>query len=102
MTCYTILPKAIRETQRRIESRVEALLEDAKGWGSNDRSDLGAINWADLDVIDVVYCVGKEGSVWYDVEISEAAPECTGLHKYIYDNLSKDEFPETIQVRTEW
>jgi hypothetical protein len=102
MTHYTILPKSIRDTQQRIEAAVDALLDSAQDLTVDARGSLGAINWADLTVVDVVYSVGNDGMVWYTVEISEASPECHGLHRYIYDNLNKENFPETIVVRTEW
>ena len=82
----------------RIASAAEAALLEARAASSNT---MGAVNWADLRVIDVVKCQGREGNAWYRVEIEEAAPGC-GLERFVFDKLFA-QFPnEVIAVKAEW
>jgi len=58
----------------------------------------GAINWADLKVVDVRFSVGIDNDSLYQIYIEEVAPDEYELHKYLYNNLPYDD----IEIHTEW
>ena len=92
----TILPMEIRETMRSLEERTDHLLSVLR---PGDISD--AINWANLNVVQVVYCVSSDGCEWYTVEVEEASPEAIKLHEYLYKHLGEG-WGANIEIRTEW
>lgn len=58
----------------------------------------GAINWADLKVVDVRFSVGIDNDTLYQIYIEEVAPDEWELHKYLYENLPYND----IEIHTEW
>jgi len=89
-----ILDQNIRNTMSQLQEDVDWLLDNAK-----DLQIPGAINWADLGVIDVIYCVNMDGDEYYIVEIDEAAPDNPDLHQYLYEHLVG--CGVSVEIRTE-
>jgi len=62
----------------------------------------GAINWADLGVVEVRFCIDEQGDCSYDVLIEEAAPGCVDLMRHVSGEIAKIGLPYGFEVRTEW
>jgi hypothetical protein len=62
----------------------------------------GAVNWGDIGVTEVLYCLDEDGRAIWRVVIEEASPGC-GLASYVYQRLVAA-IPGTTQfdVSTEW
>ena len=68
-----------------------------------DKSEIqGAINWADLHCVEVIYCIDQKGKESYRFSIEEAAPDNRELHIYLYDYLSSYYNTNNIEINTEW
>ena len=63
----------------------------------------GAINWADLSVVDVIWCEGLHSEGDFRIEVSEAAPDAGNLHAYVYSYIVTHFLPSiTLTIYTEW
>ena len=61
----------------------------------------GAINWADLKVVDVFWKVNLEGEANYTVLVDEVSPEATEFQTAISEALAKLGWTG-VEVYTEW
>ncbi len=61
----------------------------------------GAINWADLHCHSACSVIDDEAITWYEVIISEAAPDSYELHGWMRTWLTQRGWP-VVEVRTEW
>ncbi len=86
------------ETARRLEDRIDALIEEALTMKDED---FGAVNWGDITVVDIV----EERSLLYPsqtaivVKIEEADPSCRLAH-WLSEQVSDEGFD--IYVQAEW
>ncbi|WP_328187018.1 hypothetical protein [Marinobacter sp. OP 3.4] len=62
----------------------------------------GAINWGDLGVVEVRFCINEQGDGSYDVLIEEAAPGSADLMRHISEALDKLGLVYPVEIRTEW
>lgn len=62
----------------------------------------GAINWGDLGVVEVRFCIDEQGDGSYDVLIEEAAPGSVGLMQHISEAVDKLGLVYPVEIRTEW
>lgn len=58
------------------------------------------INWGDLSCFHAAWCVNGDREYW-QVMISEAAPDCPKLHAFIAEELERRGFG-VVEVITEW
>ncbi|WP_461533491.1 hypothetical protein [Sinomicrobium sp.] len=72
-----------KQTLINIREETQYLLDKAQDAGVR-----GAINYADLNAVDVRWSVGINGDEIYQVWIEECAPGETNLLKYLYENSS--------------
>lgn len=91
------LPPNIRNSLPVIREAADAACDSAQEAGVK-----GAINWADLGVVEVRFCVDEDGSATYDVLIEEAAPGSVELMRYIGSFLERLDLVYPVEVRTEW
>lgn len=85
----------------RIKQVAEQALRQAESLSDDERKALGAVNWGDIGVGDVVHCRNARGETWFYVEVGEASPGC-GLGSFMHNRLHSA-FPGVhIEVRTEW
>ena len=82
-----------KQTLINIREETQELLDNAQAAGVK-----GAINYADLKVVDVRYSVGIDGDEIYQVWIEEVAPEDVALKEYLYKNGSFTD----VEYFTEW
>jgi hypothetical protein len=83
-----------RDIAKAADKIIEAIPHD-------ERAKLGAVNWGDIGVMDVVQCKGMDGDEWLEVYIEEASPDAM-LGSYVQKRLV-EAFPgPTIAVRCEW
>jgi hypothetical protein len=61
-----------------------------------------AVNWADLQCIDVERCENIEGDVIYRVIIEEASPDANDFRAFVYDYLNRHFDGMRFSVLTEW
>lgn len=78
-----------------IKAKVNALIQEAKGSRGNFPE---AINWADLNCIDVVPYSLEEG---YYITISEASPDCPIFQEWIANEMYM-RHDINVTVETEW
>lgn len=82
-----------------IEEKTIHLLECAK----KERDKIRApVYWNRLHVSDVVYCLRKDGSEEFRVEISPGCPEYGELHQYLENHLRNIFDNIDIVVAMEW
>lgn len=64
----------------------------------------GAVNWADLHVVDVQRIESLHGDRFYRVVIEEADADATDLQAFVWNALhaAKLTSPDGIEVATEW
>lgn len=91
------LPPSIRNTLPVIREAADAACDTAQSAGVT-----GAINWADLGVVEVRFCVDEAGSATYDLLIEEAAPGEVDLMRHISEALDKLGLVYPVEIRTEW
>lgn len=87
----------IRATMKKIREVGEAACDRAQADGVQ-----GAINWADLGVVEVRFCVNEQGEGVYDILIEEAAPGSSALMQYVSDRIGDICKPHGYEIRTEW
>jgi hypothetical protein len=84
-----------------IRASAEAALQSARDLDDEGRLALGAINWAHLHVVEVLFCRDEAGGTCWRVLIEEANPGCE-LGSLVYAHL-KAEFPDqAFDVGVEW
>ncbi len=84
-----------------IRASAEAALQSARDLDDDGRIALGAINWGDLRVVEVLFCLDEAGATSWRLLIEEAAPECE-LGVLVYAHL-KAEFPDqAFDIGVEW
>lgn len=61
------------------------------------------VNWADLSVVDVLWCEGLHSEGEFRIEIEEASPDAYDLHRYLHKYIITHMLmnPE-IQFSTQW
>lgn len=62
----------------------------------------GAINWSDLGVVEVRFCIGENYEFSYDVLIEEAAPGEVELMRHVSKAIDELGLVYPVEVRTEW
>jgi len=72
-----------KQTLISIKEETQHLLDTAQENGVS-----GAINFADLNVVDVRWSIGLDGDELYIVYIEECSPQEAGLLEYLYKNSS--------------
>lgn len=85
-------------SERIIQESANKHLERAKR--TRTSGEFGAVNWADLECVDVVKCVGLRLE-WIEVHVEEAAPDsqlADWLHRALCDEFGTCR----LFVRTEW
>lgn len=82
-----------KQTLINIREETQDLLDKAQDAGIR-----GAINYADLNVVDVRWSVGIDGDEIYQVWIEECAPGEADLLEYLYKNGSFSD----VEYFTEW
>lgn len=97
MTEPVFLPPNIRNSLPVIREAADAACDTAQEAGVT-----GAINWGDLGVVEVRFCVDEDGRATYDVLIEEAAPGSVGLMQHISKALEPLDLVYPVEVRTEW
>jgi hypothetical protein len=66
-----------------------------------DRKQFGAVNWADLRVVDVIACKSAYGHEWTRIEIEEASPD-SSLGAAVYMLMKAAGAEGAFEVVTEW
>jgi hypothetical protein len=61
-----------------------------------------AVNWADLGVTSVEYCLGDDGEESYRITIDEASPEAYKFSQYIQRYVVEKTGNHKVFVYTEW
>lgn len=87
----------IQATMKQIREVAGAACDHAQADGVQ-----GAINWADLGVVEVRFCVNEQGEGVYDILIEEAAPGSGELMKYVSERIGGICQPYGYEIRTEW
>lgn len=59
------------------------------------------INFADLKVVDILYCADSRGEVGWAVHIEEAAPEAAKVKRYVQMKVW-EQTSIRVDVITEW
>jgi len=72
-----------KQTLISIKEETQYLLDTAQENGIS-----GAINFADLKVVDVRWSIGLDGDELYIVYIEECSPQEVNLLKYLHENSS--------------
>lgn len=65
----------------------------------------GAINWGDLQCVQVSHCVDDEGEEQYEALIEEASPKNPDLNYFIHEYIaiqSKVSIDRELVIRFEW
>ncbi len=86
---------------RGIRQTAERALADICAGDGGSRSEMGAVNWSHLRVVEVSFCRDEHGDCHWRVLIEEASPGC-GLGHAVYLRLSADHPNEFFDVVTEW
>ena len=86
------------EKLKELETEVDAILKIAH---RKRREIDGAINWADLGVVDTRFWQNTDGDVGYQIWIEEAEPESTELIEFIQERITVVD-PVTVEIITEW
>lgn len=63
-----------------------------------DKANMGAVNWGDLNVVEVLYYVNDRGDTGYTITIEEAAPGAK-LAMEVWERMGK---PTNVEVVCEW
>lgn len=77
-------------------------LEKAEAEHNCDNKTFGGVNWADLEVREVLLCEDQNGAISWRVLVEEA--HCDRLELFIFryiDDRAPEEF-EGLEIRTEW
>lgn len=86
---------------RAIREAGESFIDSLKAADALSRDTMGAINWSDLHVVEVLFCLNARGEHSWRVLIEEAAPE-SGIASAVYDHLM-ELFPgQVFDVAAEW
>lgn len=90
-----------KETFRRLRDLGDAACAGAQKLPAPEQRKLGAVNWGDLGVTEVLYCEDEDGASMWVVLIEEASPG-SRLSSYVSDFI-RAEMPDLpLEVRTEW
>lgn len=87
----------IQATMQQIREVADAACDRAQADGVQ-----GAINYSDLGVVEVRFCVNEQGEGVYDILIEEAAPGSGELMKYVGERIGDICQPYGFEIRTEW
>jgi len=87
----------IQATMKKLREVADAACDRAQASGVQ-----GAINWGDLGVVEVRFCVNEEGEGVYDILIEEAAPGSSELMQYVTERIGGLCKPHGCEIRTEW
>ena len=86
-----------------LQSRIDAILDQAAAEPDDVRVRLGAINWGDLGGVGIDRCVSLidpgDDKPWIVARIEEASPDAAGLRTYVHDKLGRT---EAVVIVTEW
>lgn len=93
---YEISPE-IQATVQKVREIAGEACESAHAAGVR-----GAINWGDLGVVEVRFCINEVGEEAYDILIGEAAPGNGELIEYVSERIGDTCKPYSYEIRTEW
>jgi hypothetical protein len=62
----------------------------------------GAINWGDLGVVEVRFCINEDSRAAYEVLIEEASPGSMSLIEHVQAKLAGLHLDWPVEIRTEW
>lgn len=86
---------------RAIRLAAERALAATRAEDGGVRAGMGAVNWADLRVVDVHFCRDERGEVHWRILIEEASPE-SGLALAVSRKMAAENLGEFYEVVTEW
>ena len=87
------------EEIKKLRDAASALCDQA----FNVRADFhSAINWGDLDCVNVEWFMDAEGEHGYNIYIEEASPLAEDLQNFIFDGLVEYAGDGCIRIITEW
>lgn len=84
-----------------IRQAAEQALDGVRLGDPEVRGKMGAVNWGDLRVVEVLFCIDEHGRRTWRVLIEEASPT-SGLAAPICTRLAKLWPDEVFEVATEW
>ncbi len=90
------------EKHQRLMGLANEAIEKAEEVDRADTKAFGGVNWADLEVREVLLCEDQNGAISWRVLVEEA--HCDRLELFIFryiDDRAPEEF-QGLEIRTEW